>query len=126
MFIPRPKPLAVIMLPLAKMKRGNSLTAVAKRVVDDFFFRAIYDFKGQYPDITFGLFVVSTDHVAQQIATEQAHIRQAYNVGGDPRVRVETSGHQPLVALVRPHDLCRGDAVVAAAIASRQVRAATK
>ena len=86
---------------LANMKRGNILIAVGEGFVGDLFDRALRDFNTLYPEITFGLSVGSTDHVVTQIATEQAHLGIAYNVASDPRLRVEVSAHQPLVALVR-------------------------
>lgn len=86
---------------LADMKRGNVLVAVGEGFVGDLFDRALRDFSGQYPDITFGLSVGSTEHVVNQITADHAHLGLAYNVASDPRLRVETSAHQPLVVLVR-------------------------
>lgn len=85
---------------VANMKRGNILVAVGEGFVGDLFDQALCDFNQAYPDITFGLTVGSTDHVVNQIATEQAHLGLAYGVACDPQVRVEISTYQPLVALV--------------------------
>ena len=86
---------------LAHMKRGNVLIAVGEGFVSDLMDRAISRFSVKYPDITFGLFVGSTEQVAQQVATQEAHIGLAYNVPTDPRLRLETSAQKPLLALVR-------------------------
>jgi DNA-binding transcriptional LysR family regulator len=86
---------------LANMKRGNILIAVGEGFVGDLFNQAMCDFNKDYPDITFGLSVGSTDHVVDQIATEQSHLGLAYSVAADPRLRVEMSAYQPLVSLVR-------------------------
>jgi DNA-binding transcriptional LysR family regulator len=86
---------------LANMKRGNVLVAVGEGFVGDLFDQAMRDFNVQYPEITFGLSVGSTDYVVNQVAGEHAHLGLAYNVARDPRLRVETSARQPLVMLVR-------------------------
>jgi DNA-binding transcriptional LysR family regulator len=85
---------------LADMKRGNVMIAVGEGFVSDLFDRAMYDFHHQYPDITFGLSVGSTEHVIHHVTTEHAHVGLAYNVPGDPQIRIETAARQPLVALV--------------------------
>ncbi|WP_022705030.1 LysR substrate-binding domain-containing protein [Pseudorhodobacter ferrugineus] len=79
------------------MKRGTVLIAVGEGFVGDLFDQTMCAFNTQYPDISFGLTVGSTEHVA----SEQAHIGLAYNVSSDPLLRVELSAHQPLVALFR-------------------------
>jgi DNA-binding transcriptional LysR family regulator len=86
---------------LAQMKRGNILVAVGEGFVSDLIDHAMSTFNRTYPDITFSLTVGSTEHVSHLVATEQAHIGLAYNVPSDPRLRVEFSARQPLVALVR-------------------------
>jgi DNA-binding transcriptional LysR family regulator len=86
---------------LANMKRGKVSIAVGEGFVGDLFDNALADFSARYPDITFALTVGSTEHVVHQITSEQAHFGLAYNVVRDPRIRVEASSTQPLVALVK-------------------------
>ncbi|NRB18784.1 MAG: LysR family transcriptional regulator [Rhodobacteraceae bacterium] len=86
---------------LAQMKRGKVAIAVGEGFVGDLFDGALARFSAKYPDITFAITVGSTEHVMQQILSEQAHLGLAYNVPKTPQIRVETSASQPLVALVR-------------------------
>ncbi|MBU2866424.1 LysR family transcriptional regulator [Pacificibacter marinus] len=86
---------------LAHMKRGNILIAVGEGFVSDLIDHAMSAFNKRYSDITFSLSVGSTEYVSHLVATEEAHLGLAYNVPSDPRLRVEMSARQPLVALVR-------------------------
>lgn len=86
---------------LANMKRGKVVIAVGEGFVGDLFDSALAMFSLQFPDISFSVNVGSTDHVMQQVISEQAHLGLAYNVTHDPRISVETATPQPLVALVR-------------------------
>lgn len=86
---------------LANMKRGKVALAVGEGFVGDLFDGALARFSAKFPDITYALTVGSTEQVAHQVSSGQAHLGLAYNVARDPHIRVETSARQPLVALVR-------------------------
>ncbi|MGB7242503.1 MAG: LysR family transcriptional regulator [Sulfitobacter sp.] len=86
---------------LANMQRGTVSIAVGEGFVGDLFDSALARFSTRFPDITFTISVGSTEHVVQQISSEQAHVGMAYNVAADPKIRIDKSAAQPLVALVR-------------------------
>lgn len=88
---------------LKGMARGTVVLAVGEGFAGDLVGGALPGFIAAHPGIGYTMNVGSTEAVAHQIATDQAHIGLAYDVQPDRQVKLLARNPQPLVMLARPN-----------------------